>query len=172
MRSHTMKNTQGVLTYDWASLHMELAGEENSKAEELLVKRVPYYGICLAAPFVLMRHWDEWQEKHTFTIDDKDKALCNLILNIQYANQKYFFGKYAQSYFDNQKVEQASTNSYQSKYQRAWEALPEEFNSEQAQKAFGHEKLTATSMFLTRLVKRGCAKRMRKGVFKKLSNTL
>ena len=32
------------------------------KADEMMVKRVAYYGINVSVPFIMMRHWDEWQQ--------------------------------------------------------------------------------------------------------------
>ena len=66
----------------------------------LLIRRVPYYGINISAPYIVMRHWDEWNEKKTFKIDKKDIALCQLVMDIQHYSQKMYFGKFAEMYFD------------------------------------------------------------------------
>ena len=78
---------------------MEEAEEDQSKTDELLLKRVPYYGIAVSVPFIMMRHWDEWQQHHTLTLDDTDLYLCLLAINIQFACQRHFFGKYWDYYF-------------------------------------------------------------------------
>ena len=44
--------------YDWTARRMEDARENDSKADEILLKRCAYHGLNFAAPFVVMRHWD------------------------------------------------------------------------------------------------------------------
>ena len=90
-------------TYDWQSAWMEVAANDKDKALDMLLMRVPYYGIGIATPYVVMRHWDEWQEKKTLTLDEYDIRLCTLAMDIQFACQQYFFYAYAQAYFDNMK---------------------------------------------------------------------
>jgi hypothetical protein len=50
-----------------------------------------------------MRHWDEWTKAKTLTIDNKDKDLVTLIMEIQYYTQRLYFGKYAENYFNERK---------------------------------------------------------------------
>ena len=45
--------------YDWTARRMEDAKDDNSKVDEILCKRVAYYGINVSVPFIVMRHW-EW----------------------------------------------------------------------------------------------------------------
>ena len=86
-------------TYDWQSSHLEIAEFNGDKADRTLLKRIPYYGIGVSLPFILMRHWDEWQESKTLTMDDTDKRLCRLAMEIQYKCQQFFFGEMAFNYF-------------------------------------------------------------------------
>ncbi len=88
-------------TWKWTSDHMTVAKINGDKADGLLIKRIAYYGIAISMPFILMRHWEEWERSQTLTLDDKDLALANLAMNIQYECQRYFFGGYAERYFDN-----------------------------------------------------------------------
>ena len=69
-------------TYDWQSSHMEIAEFNGDKADRTLLKRIPYYGIGISLPFILMRHWDEWQESRSLTMDEMDKRLCRLAMEI------------------------------------------------------------------------------------------
>ena len=62
---------------------MKLAEISDDRADEMLIKRVPYYGISVAIPFILMRHWDEWQQSRSITFDEKDFELSTLVMNIQ-----------------------------------------------------------------------------------------
>ena len=71
-------------TYEWQTSHLEIAEFNGDKADRTLLKRIPYYGIGISLPFILMRHWDEWQEHRTLTMDDRDKRLCRLAMEIQY----------------------------------------------------------------------------------------
>ena len=41
-------------TYDWQSSRMEIAEFNDDKADRTLLKRVPYYGIGISLPFILM----------------------------------------------------------------------------------------------------------------------
>lgn len=90
--------------YDWTSRRMEDAKDDDSKVEELICKRVPYYGINVTVPFIVMRHWDEWKQHHTLPIDDTDLYFCQLVCKIQLFCQRYFFGQYWESYFTMQKM--------------------------------------------------------------------
>lgn len=85
--------------YEWLSYRMEDAKDDQSEADELMLKRVPYYGINVSVPFIVMRHWDEWQEHKTLSIDETDLRFCQLIMNIQFACQCHFFGRYWDNYF-------------------------------------------------------------------------
>ena len=42
--------------YDWTARRMMDAKENNSKADEMLLKRCAYHGLNFAAPFIVMRH--------------------------------------------------------------------------------------------------------------------
>ena len=85
--------------YEWTSRRMDDAKDDNSKTDELMCKRVAYYGINVSVPFIVMRHWDEWKQSRTLAIDDTDLWFCQLICNIQLCCQRHFFGKYWESYF-------------------------------------------------------------------------
>ena len=134
-----LDQTQGELpfwplvehAYYWMADIMELAKMEQDRITAMLVKRVPYYGLNVAAPFIVMRHWEEWQQSGTFKIDEKDKALCSVILEIQLYTQKKFFGGQAKTYYENKYAdEQNNKVNYYSKSDRLLESLPHEFNME------------------------------------------
>lgn len=90
--------------YEWTKRRMEDAKEDDSRVDELICKRVGYYGINVSVPFILMRHWDEWKAHRTLTIDDTDRWFCQLICKIQFSCQHYFFGRYWESYFAEQQL--------------------------------------------------------------------
>jgi hypothetical protein len=129
-------------TWHWCYEHMQLAKVGLDYADEMLIKRVPYYGISVAMPFILMRHWEEWEQHHTITFDKKDFALSTLVMNIQYACQHYFFGEYARNYFAD-KDRDSTTRNRSTRYMDCFAQLSEEFSHEDVQKVFGVNKSTA-----------------------------
>ena len=128
--------------YDWTARRMEDAKENDSKADEMLLKRCAYHGLNFAAPFIVMRHWDKMKQDGTywcgeFETDEVDWKLAELIVNIQYACQRHYFGAMAEAYFDN-KLKDASVNvQRRQKTYEAFARLPETFTSEDVMRCFG-----------------------------------
>ena len=127
--------------YDWTARRMEDAKENNSKADEMLLKRCAYHGLNFSAPYIVMRHWGKMRQEGSyycgeFETDDVDWKLAELIVNIQYACQRHFFGAMAEAYFDN-KVRDASVNvRRQKKTFDGFERLPNEFTAEDVMRCF------------------------------------
>ena len=127
--------------YDWTARRMADAAENDSKADEMLLKRCAYHGLNFAAPFIVMRHWDCMKQDGQywcgeFETDDVDWKLAELIVNIQYACQRHYFGAMAEAYFDN-KLKDASVNvQRKGKTFEAFARLPEEFTAEDIQRCF------------------------------------
>ena len=159
-------------TYDWQSAKMEVAAYDRDKAMDMLLMRVPYYGIGIATPYVLMRHWDEWQEKKTLTLDEYDIRLCTLAMDIQFACQQFFFYAYAQAYFDNMNRDRHEKRRMnRSKYDEAYKQLPEEFISADVVRCYQLDKEAAYKA-IQRLCNDGKIKRLVRGKYKKLVKTL
>ena len=152
--------------WEWTRDHMAIAEINQDKPDELLLKRVPYYGISISVPFILMRHWDEWLEKHTFTIDEKDKALCELILNIQYKCQHHWFGEYARKYFDDMLADPSVNRNRKTKTKQSYQMLPEFFTLDDIVEKFGCERSNA-KMIASRLKKDGVIVSEGKGQYRK-----
>ena len=116
--------------YEWTARRMEDAKDDDSKVAELLCKRVAYYGINVSVPFIVMRHWDEWKQNRTLSIDDTDLYFCQLVCNIQLCCQNYFFGNYWESYF---KMQEQGFNGplqerhYSKKMKQRYRSLSNEF---------------------------------------------
>ena len=129
--------------WQWTNEQMEMAAFEQSKAQELLLKRVAYYGIALSAPFIVMRHWEEWTAHHTLTIDDTDRRLCSLCLEMQYECQKMYFGAYAQAYFDNMERDRQSSRTKRSKFDDCYNSLPQLFTPADVERIYNveHDKV-------------------------------
>ena len=128
--------------YDWTARRMMDAKENDSKADEMLLKRCAYHGLNFSAPFIVMRHWDKMHQEGdfwcgAFETDEVDWRLAELITNIQYACQRHYFGAMAEAYFDN-KLKDASVNvQRRQKTYEAFSRLPEEFTIEDVMRCFG-----------------------------------
>ena len=127
--------------YDWTARRMMDAKENDSKADEMLLKRCAYHGLNFSAPFIVMRHWANIHQDGnywcgTFETDDVDWKLTELIVNIQFACQRHYFGAMAEKYFDD-KTRDASVNvQRRQKTYEAFSRLPEEFTIEDVTRCF------------------------------------
>ena len=143
--------------YDWTARRMADAAENDSKADEMLLKRCAYHGLNFAAPFIVMRHWDKMKQDGQywcgeFETDEVDWKLAELIVNIQYACQRHYFGAMAEAYFDN-KLKDASVNvQRRQKTYEAFSRLPEEFTTEDIQRCFNLSSIGAARSRAKRLV--------------------
>ena len=157
-------------TYDWQSSHLEIAEFNGDKADRTLLKRIPYYGIGVSLPFILMRHWEEWQEHKTLTMDDKDKRLCRLAMDIQYKCQQFFFGEMAFNYFADQNKEFVQRRRT-TRYDECYRKLPDEFKTQQFMECFGCSQSSA-SKAITRFRNDGLIEVVKYGIYKKVVSEL
>ena len=117
------------VVHEWYANTMGLAEIEEDEVTAMLCQRVPYYGLNVAAPFIVMRHWEEWNKDQKLKIDETDKKLVSLLIEIQMTCQRHFFGGLCRAYLDNKNAqEQANRIGYNSKSRRLLEALPTEFD--------------------------------------------
>ena len=127
--------------YDWTARRMADAEENDSKADEMLLKRCAYHGLNFSAPFIVMRHWGDLHQEGnywcgTFETDEIDWRLAELIVNMQYACQRYYFGAMAEAYFDN-KLKDASVNvQRRKKTYEGFDRLPDEFTIDDVIRSF------------------------------------
>ena len=142
--------------YDWTERRMEDAKENDSKADEMLLKRCAYHGLNFAAPFIVMRHWDKMHQDGQywcgeFETDEVDWRLAELITNIQFACQRHYFGAMAENYFDN-KLKDASVNiQRKQKTFEAFDRLPDEFTIEDVVRCFNLGSAASARKKVTRL---------------------
>ena len=153
-------------TYDWQSSRLEIAEFNGDRADRTLLKRIPYYGIGVSLPFILMRHWDEWQESKTLTMDDTDKRLCRLAMDIQYKCQQFFFGEMAFNYFADQNKEFV-VRRRTTRYDECYRKLPDEFKTQHFMDCFGCSNATAARS-INRFKKDGIIENVKFGVYKKI----
>ena len=157
-------------TFDWQSPRLEIAEFNGDKADRTLLKRIPYYGIGVSLPFILMRHWDEWQEHRTLTMDDTDKRLCRLAMDIQYKCQQFFFGEMAFNYYADQNKEFVQRRRT-TRYDECFRKLPDEFKTQQFMDCFGVSQQTAWRS-IQRFKDEGVVESVKYGVYKKILKEL
>ena len=157
-------------TYDWQASHVEIADFNNDRADRMLLKRVPYYGIGISLPFILMRHWDEWQQAKTLTMDDTDKRLCRLAMEIQYRCQQFFFGEMAYNYFADQKKEFV-VKKRSTRYSECFRKLPDDFRTKHFQDIFGISRSSA-SKAIARLRADGLIEEVKYSYYRKVVSEL
>ena len=151
--------------YDWTARRMMDAKENDSKADEMLLKRCAYHGLNFAAPFIVMRHWDCMKQEGDywcgeFETDEVDWRLVELIVNIQFACQRHYFGAMAEAYFDN-KLKDASVNiQRRQKTIEAFNRLPEAFTIDDVVRCFSLNNLSAARTRVIRLQKDHLAERV------------
>ena len=127
--------------YDWTARRMADAQENDSKADEMLLKRCAYHGLNFSAPFIVMRHWDQLKKDGDywygeFETDDVDWRLAELLVNIQYACQRHFFGAMAEAYFDNKQRDASVNVRRNQKTIEGFNRLPNEFTIEDVSRCF------------------------------------
>lgn len=144
--------------FDWTERRMADAAYNESKADEMLLKRCAYHGINFAAPFIVMRHWDQLKKDGEFwcgefETDEIDWRLVELIVNIQYACQKHYFGAMAEMYFDNKTKEASVNRQRKQKTIEAFNRLPEEFTIEDIMRCFNFSSESSARGRVARLIK-------------------
>ena len=163
-----LDKTKGELTvqnlvdelYDWTARRMADAKDNNSKADEMLLKRCAYHGLNFSAPFIVMRHWEQMHQDGQywcgeFETDETDWRLAELIVNIQYACQRHYFGAMAEAYFDNKNREASVNVRRQSKTVEAFNRLPALFGQEDVMRCFNLASIGAVKSKMFRLISDG-----------------
>ena len=159
--------------HQWCDERRAIADFNNKdKADWLLIKRCPYYGINISAPYIDMRHWQEREETGTYTIDETDLALCDLVLDIQYRTQLYWYYDLHRLYYDNQLRDAAQQRRRTNKFVECFRQLPDEFTTEKFAQVFGYANNRAGQKTLERLVADKAIERTMRGNYKKLVSEL
>ena len=150
--------------YEWTARRMEDAKENDSKADEMLLKRCAYHGLNFAAPFIMMRHWDQLHKDGDywcgeFETDEIDWRLAELIVNIQYTCQRHYFGAMAEAYFDNKWKEAAANVQRRQKTIEGFNRLPEEYTIDDVMRCFDMNSISGARSRAYRLLKDGLAEK-------------
>ena len=143
--------------FDWTERRMMDAKENESKADEMLLKRCAYHGLNFSAPFIVMRHWDKMHQDGQywcgeFETDEVDWRLAELITNIQYACQRYYFGAMAEAYFDNKQKDASVNVMRRQKTFESFYRLPDEFTSADVMRCFNLSTEGAARMKIKRML--------------------
>ena len=133
----------------------------------MLLKRCSVNGLCIAAPWVDMRHWEEREKTGTYEVDDQDKALLDLVLDIQYRTQKHYFYELARNYYDEQTKDSTTFRRRTTRFEKCFLQLPEEFTTEQFAKVFGYANNRSASKTIDRLLKDKAIERTKRGEYRK-----
>ena len=155
--------------YDWTGNRMADCAEDDSEANELMLKRVPYHAINYSAPFIDMRHYGSLHQEGkfwegTYEVDDVDWKLCELMARIQYATQQHFFGVMAEKYFDDMNNDvQITGKRHQQKSVDGYNRLPEVFTVEDVSKCFGYTNSNSINSKIRRLISDGLILKITKG---------
>ena len=144
--------------YDWTARRMEDAKENDSKAEEMLLKRCAYHAINFSAPFIVMRHWADMKQDGEywhgeFETDDIDWKLAELIVNMQYACQRHYFLGMAEKYFDDQQRDVSVNAHRKNKTYEGFSRLPDEFMTEDVMTCFSLVNRNAAKIKISRMIK-------------------
>jgi hypothetical protein len=158
--------------HQWCDERRAIAEYNDDQADWLLIKRVPYYGLNVSAPYIDMRHWEEHEQTGTYTPDDVDRSLVDLVLDIQYRTQHYWFYELHRLYYDNQLREAAQQRRRTTKFQECFRLLPDEFTTEKFAQVFGYANNRAAQKTLQRLEADKAIERTMRGHYKKLVTEL
>ena len=159
--------------HKWCDEHRAIAEfNDKDQADWLLIKRVPYYGLNVSIPYIDMRHWQEREQTGTYTIDDTDRRLCNLVLDIQYRTQLHWFYSLHRKYYDDQMYNAAVQKRRTNKFLECFRKLPEEFTTEKFAEVFGYANTRSGQKTLERLLADKAIERTMRGNYKKLSSEL
>lgn len=155
--------------WHWTDRHMEIAAFNEDKADELLLKRVAQCSLCIAAPFVDMRHWDEREasEDGSYEVDDTDKGLMDLVLDIQYRTQHHFFGELARNYFNEQLNDATRFRRRTSRYEQCFLQLPDIFTTDLFAKTYGFANNHSANKAIQRMLDDKVIERTKRGEYRK-----
>ena len=155
--------------YNWTANRMADCAEDESEANELMLKRVPYHALNYVAPFIDMRHWESLHQQGSYwtgeyEVDETDWKLCELIARIQYATQQHFFGVMAEKYFDDMNGDvQVTGRRHQMRSVNGYNKLPEIFSKEDVMRSFGYNSLRGVWVKIKRLTEMNLIKSIDEG---------
>lgn len=159
--------------HEWLDQRRAIAEfNDEDRADWLQLKRIPYHMINVSAPWIDMRHWQERESTGTYTIDATDLALSDLVGDIQYRTQHFWYYELHRLYYDNQLKDAAQQRRRTNKFQECFRLLPDEFTTEQLSKTFGYANNRSAQKTMQRLEADKAIERTMRGHYKKLVSEL
>ena len=158
--------------HKWCDERRAIAEFNDDHADWLLIKRVPYWGIAVTTPYTEMRHWNEREQTGTYAIDDTDRRLCDLVLDIQYRTQLHWYYELHRKYYYDQMHNAAVQRRRSNKFLECFRKLPEEFTNEVFAQVFGYANTHAAQKTLMRLLDDKAIGRTMRGNYRKLASEL
>ena len=158
--------------HKWCDERRAIAEFNDDQAEWLLIKRVPYYGLNVSTPYIDMRHWEEREQTGTYTIDDTDRALCNLVIDIQYRTQMHWYYELHRKYYDDQMRDAAQFRRRTNRFMACFRQLPSPFTIDEFTQIFGYANNRAGQKTLQRLIEDKVIERCMRGKYRKLVSEL
>ena len=122
--------------FEWQTAHMEIAEFHGDKADR------------------------------TLTMDERDRRLCRLAMDIQYRCQQFFFGEMAFNYFADQNKEFVQRRR-SGRYEECFRKLPDEFRTHQFMDVFGVSQ-SAAQRAIARLQQDQLIEKVKYGVYRKV----
>ena len=119
-----------------------------------------------------MRHWSEREATGTYTLDATDMALADLVGDIQYRTQHFWYYELHRLYYDIQLKDAAQQRRRTNKFVECFRQLPDEFTTEKFAQIFGYANNRAGQKTLERLVADKAIERTMRGNYKKLVSEL
>ena len=153
--------------WHWTNDHMEIAKFNNDRAERMLLKRIAQTTLCIAAPWVDMRHWEEREKTGSYKVDAVDLELLDLLLDIQYRTQRHYFYELARNYYDEQQKDATMFRRRTTRYEQCFQQLPDEFSTEKFTQVFGFANSHSASKALNRLLADKSIERTMRGEYRK-----
>ena len=159
--------------HEWLDQRRAIAEfNDEDRADWLQLKRIPYHMINVSAPWIDMRHWQERESTGTYTIDATDLALSDLVGDIQYRTQHFWYYELHRQYYENQLRDAAKQCRRTNKFIECFRLLPEEFDTEKFAQVFGYANNRAGQKTLQRLEADKAIERTMRGRYKKLVSEL
>ena len=103
-------------------------------------------------------------------MDDRDKRLCRLAMEIQYKCQQFYFGEMAYNYFADQNKELVQRRR-STRYDECFRKLPDEFKTQQFMEVFGCSQ-QAASRAINRFFEDGLVEKVKYSIYRKVVSEL
>ena len=133
---------------------------------DYLRKRAVFYATWFTIPRIYARQWEAYQQTGEVEVDDEDLKFATLIYDAVIYWQDHFFGAMLQESWENAANEYKPRRRRQSKNDAAFEQLPKEFGTEDAEKMLGLSKMAVAAQ-LHRWVDCGRLERIGHGRYRK-----